>query len=125
VKRVDLQRAADPAGYVEGLKATTPPNEVGAHHHEVVRVDMYDGHRIEIRSTYTIEVDGVAVTAQMHVDNDGNVVCHAIPVYRSASMIDVVRRLIEVFPDDFPKPSAKRKRPTPPAMHHDHGGGGQ
>jgi hypothetical protein len=123
VKRTDLQRAADPSSYAEGLETTTPPPGSG-HHHEVVRTDTYAGHTIEVRTTYVIEVDGVPVTAHMHIDNDGNVICHAIPIYRSASMIEVVRRLIDVFPDDFPKPPRKPRRPGTPAPEHHHGHGG-
>jgi hypothetical protein len=132
VKRADLQRAADPAAYAEGL-ATTNPSAHDAHqHHEIVRTDTYRGHAIVVRTTYEIEVDGRPVTAHMHIDNDGNVVCHAIPVYQSSSMVEVVRRLIDVFPEDFPAPGGPAPGPTPPpepdpgggADHHHRGGGG-
>jgi hypothetical protein len=122
VKRADVQRAADPAAYAEGLATTNPPPDAGHHHHEIVRTDTYAGHQIVVRTTYEIEVDGRPVTAHMHIDNDGNVVCHAIPTYQSASMVEVVRRLIDVFPDDFPKPRRAPRRPRTPPGHH-HGGG--
>ena len=128
MKRSDLQRAAaDPAGYIEGLATTNPPEHGGHEHHEVVRTDTYRGHQIVVRTTYEIEVDGQPVTAHLHIDNDGNVVCHAIPVYQSASMVEIVHRLIDVFPDDFPPPPKGRKPKRPMAgmgdmSEHHHGG---
>jgi hypothetical protein len=128
VKRADLQRAADPTGYAEGLAATVPPPDDEHRHHEIVRTDTYQGRRIVVRTTYEIEVDGKAVTTPMHIDNDGNVVCHAIPVYQSVSMVEVVHRLIDVFPEDFPKPKRPRRPRTPRsgggAAHHRGGSGG-
>ena len=117
MKRQDLQRAADPATYTKALAKTGPSKHSGHAMQEVIRTDEYNGHAIEIRSTYMITVDGKPVTAHMHVDNDGNVICHAIPVYRSASMIDVVHRLIDVFPDDFPAPKRTKKKPSTSSRH--------
>jgi hypothetical protein len=113
VKRADLVRAADPAGYADGLAATTP-SAPASHGHESVRTDTYGGHAIVVRTTYEVEVDGRPVTAAMHVDHDGNVSCHALPVYKRASIMEVVRLLIDVFPEDFPKPSrpGRPRRPT-------------
>ena len=103
------------------LAKTAPSKHSKRAGHEVVRTDVYDGHAIEIRSTYMITVDGRPVTAHMHVDNDGNVICHAIPSYRSASMVDVVHRLIDVFPDDFPAPRPTKTNPS--IRHSNHKGG--
>ncbi len=122
MRRQDLQRAADPATYVTGLAATAPSAHGGHRSHEVIRTDIYNGHAIEIRTAYTITVDGEPVTAHMHVDNDGNVICHAIPVYRSASMVNVVRRLIDLFPDDFPIPPPLKTKKS--AVHPRRNAGG-
>jgi hypothetical protein len=126
VKRADLVRAADPAGYADGLAATTPPAE-GGHAHPTVRTDTYAGHSIVVRTTYEVEVDGRPVTAAMHVDHDGNVSCHALPVYKTASIMEVVRLLIDVFPEDFPKPPGRPRRPKRPGggSQEGHGGHGE
>jgi hypothetical protein len=75
-----------------------PPHEHGA---ETVREDDYKGHHIVIRTTYRIEVDGRPVTGHVAVANDGTVHYHAIPNVRFGSAIDVVRQLIDAFPDEF------------------------
>lgn len=77
--------------------------EHGPHEHgaETVREDDYRGHHIVIRTTYRIEVDGRPVTGHVAVGNDGKVHYHAIPNVRFGSAIDVVRRLIDSFPDEF------------------------
>lgn len=121
VKRADLARAADPNHYAAGLAAMAP----GEHHHshEIVRTDTYRGHEIVVRTTYVLEIDGETVTADLHVDNNGNVMCHAIPVYRSASMIDLSHRLIDVFPDAFDSNQKPKKVSggSTSESHHGHG----
>lgn len=80
------------------------------HHHatsETIREADYEGHHIIIRTTYQIEVDGTPVTGHMGVTNDGNVHYHPIPNMSFASAIDMVKQLIDVFPDDFPAAGAK------------------
>ena len=89
-----------------------------------VREAEYQGHRIVIRTTYRIEVDGVPVTGHVGVTADGRVHYHAVPNASFASAVDLVKRLIEVFPDDFNRgadgsgprgghgPSHKRSAPT-------------
>ena len=125
MKPSDLKRAADPASYADGL---TPPDdgEDHGHVHASVRTDGYEGHTITVETTYRIAVDGQPVTAHIHVDNDGNVICHATPVYRSGSVVDLVRHLIDVFPEDFPKPRPGDKPTVPsgsPDGGHMHGHG--
>jgi hypothetical protein len=122
MRRRDVLRAADPAGYATGLTAIAPSEPM--HHHEIVRTDQYRGHEIVVRTTYEVEIDGKQITAELHVDNAGNVMCHAMPVYRTASMTELMRILVDVFPDDFPTPP---QRPQPTTTdhenHHHHMGG--
>jgi hypothetical protein len=68
---------------------------------ESTREADYKGHHIVIRTTYQIEVDGKSVTGHMGVTNDGRVHYHPIPNISFASALDMVRELIDVFPDDF------------------------
>jgi hypothetical protein len=68
---------------------------------ETVREDDYKGHHIVVRTTYRVEVDGRRVTGHISVGNDGRVHSHAIPNVSFESALDVVRQLIDAFPDEF------------------------
>ena len=68
---------------------------------ETVREDHYRGHHIVVSTTYRVEVDGRPVTGHLGVTNDGRVHYHAVPNLRFASALELVRRLIDAFPDDF------------------------
>jgi hypothetical protein len=80
----------------------------GHEHHaqgiETVREDTYRGHRIVIRTTYEIEVDGRSVTGHIALTNDGRVHYHPMPNISFGSAVDMVKQLINAFPDDFPAP---------------------
>jgi hypothetical protein len=123
MKRSDLQRAADPAGYIAGLLAAPPDDYMGPH--ETVRTDHYQDHEIVVRTTYRMEIDGREITADLHVGNDGQVSCHAIPVYRAASMLDIARLLIDIFPDDFGSAALDHNDHNDDMGHDMHEGGGQ
>ncbi len=68
---------------------------------ESVREAEYKGHHIVIRTTYSIEVDGVPLMGHMGVTDDGHVHYHPVPNASFASAVDLVKDLIDVFPDDF------------------------
>lgn len=72
-----------------------------------VRKSEHAGHAIEIRTHYEIRVDGRPLRGHFTVDNTGRVSCHALPTYSSPSAIDLVKQIIDSFPDEFP---AKRRR---------------
>src|SRR6185312_9801306 len=89
--------------------------ETQGHQHamsETVREADYEGHHIVVRTTYQIEVDGTPITGHMGVTDDGNVHYHPIPNMSFASALDMVKQLIDVFPDDFTD--------TGPAAHGEH-----
>ena len=48
----------------------------------------------------------------MHVmvGDDGHVHTHSLPNYSWRSTLDLVRQMIDAFPEDFPKPKKKRKK---------------
>lgn len=102
-----VAEAANPEQLAEYIARLPPP-----HHHghgeddavETVREDDYQGRHIVIRTRYRIEVDGKAFAAPMTLDNAGQVHCHSLPNYQFASAVDMVKRLIDIFPDDFPEP---------------------
>lgn len=47
-------------------------------------------------------IDGEPLEAHMEVSQNGNVHYHGIPNYTSASAVDVVKQVIDSFPDDYP-----------------------
>ena len=112
------------AGYVADIAQS------GDHDHgpagdgsiETLREDEYEGHRIVIRTTYKIEVDGEILLAPLGLDNEGNLHCHALPNYQFTSAIDMVRRLIDNFPDDFKRKRASKKGTGKPASKKPAGG---
>ncbi|WP_457032682.1 hypothetical protein [Kitasatospora sp. P5_F3] len=114
-----LTTAAEPAAladYLAGLPQPPP-----THHHgpaRTVREDAYQGHRIVITTTYEITVDGRPLPAHVGVSNDGEVHCHALPAYQVRSAVDIVRALIDNFPDDFPEADGG-------PGHGEHGGHGE
>ena len=81
-----------------------------------VREADYKGHHIVIQTTYHIEVDGIPVNGHLGVTDDGRVHYHPVPNVSFASAIDMVKRLIDVFPDDF-EPGGSRPEPHPHAGH--------
>jgi hypothetical protein len=70
---------------------------------ESVREADYRGHHIVVRTHYQVEVDGTMLMGHMGVTNDGQVHYHPVPHMSFASAVDLVKRLIDIFPDDFAK----------------------
>lgn len=80
------------------IKATQRP----PHHHATsIRETEYKGHHIVIRTTYDIRVDRKQVMGHFGVGNNGQVHYHPIPNMRFASAVDMVKQLIDVFPDEY------------------------
>jgi hypothetical protein len=90
------------AAYVKRNAAATKPMKMKGPM-EVVREDDYQGHHIEVRTTYAIYVDGKPVTGHIDVSNDGQVAYHGLPNFSFDSAIDLVKKLIDQFPEDFKK----------------------
>lgn len=85
-------------------KQASRVEETQGHQHptsETIREADYEGHHIVIRTTYQIEVDGKPVTGHMGVTDDGKVHYHPVPNISFASALDMVKQLIDIFPDDF------------------------
>ena len=68
-----------------------------------VREIHHNGHKITIETQYNIRVDGVPVSGHIYVDNMGKVSSHAFPAYSFPSAVDLVRKMIDEFPDEFTK----------------------
>ena len=98
------------ARYVKQHAAAVKKSQRPMHMSESVREADYKGHHIVIRTTYDIRVDGIRVTGHMGVTDDGQVHYHPVPNLSFASAVDMVKRLVDVFPDDF---ANVRRRPLP------------
>jgi hypothetical protein len=86
-----------------------------SHHHgsnTTVREMTYGAHTIRVVTSYDIEVDGHPVTGHLLVTNEGAVHYHAIPNQEFPSALDMVKRMIDLAPDQFPDPSGE------PTDHH-------
>ena len=70
---------------------------------ESVRQADYKDHHIVVRTRYEIEVDGRVLMGHVGVTNDGQVHYHPVPNLSFASAVDLVKQLIEIFPNDFSK----------------------
>jgi len=82
---------------------------------KTVRQDDYKGHHITVRTSYEIDVDGQPVTGHINVSNGGEVAYHGLPNMKFDSAVDLVRRLIDQFPEDF-QAVARRRRGKGGAM---------
>lgn len=99
----EIARLADPNFLGDYLASLPQPEHMHMHGPIVsVREDSYNGHQIVIKTTYEITVDGEPLTAHVELSNDGSAHCHGLPAYRFLSVVDMVRALIDNFPDDFP-----------------------
>ncbi len=93
------------------LKAGKPVSAGHAEHDkgpfQSVREIEYNGHKITIRTQYEIRVDGKALGGHIYVDNTGKVSTHALPAYSFASAVDLVKKMVDTFPDNFIKKSSR------------------
>jgi hypothetical protein len=109
MKRRELARAAGPEEIVERVteQGGQLPQQDQGHDHghgmpmESTREADYYGHHIVIRTTYHIEVDGTPIEGHLGVTDDGQVHYHAVPNLSFASAVDLVKQLIDTFPEDF------------------------
>lgn len=87
-----------------------------------IREAEHGGHTIRIRTEYSIEVDGKPVHGHLAVTDDGQIHYHAVPNYSFASAVDLVKRLIDEYPEEFEKPGRRKgkgKRATPHGGSHE------
>jgi len=105
MKRDDFAQSSTPESLVEHVAKNAPAVQRTQHDHggttESVREATYRGHHIVIRTSYHIEVDGVPVEGHLGVTNDGQVHYHAVPNLGFSSAVDLVKQLIDTFPEDF------------------------
>jgi hypothetical protein len=72
-----------------------------------VRKDEYKGHKVEIKTTYEIKIDGKPFSGHMEVSSEGAVHYHPLPNYSWPSAVDMVRQVIDSFPREFNKKAGR------------------
>jgi len=83
-----------------------------AHELKSIRVAEHAGHAIRITTQYLIEIDGQTANLHLSVGNDGHLHCHTTPYETYVSAIDVVKTLIDRFPEAFNRASNGSKAPS-------------
>jgi hypothetical protein len=66
-----------------------------------VREADYKGHHITVTTMYRVKIDGKPFNAVLGVSNSGMVHYHGMPNAGFASAIDLVKSVIDTFPDEF------------------------
>lgn len=79
----------------------------------------YKGRHIEIKTTYEVKVDGKKFDAALGVSNRGQVHYHGMPNVAFDSAIDLMKSVIDQFPEAFPKKAGGKE---PKESHRNHGG---
>lgn len=77
-----------------------------------VRSFTHAGHKVSITTIYEIVIDGKPFAGTLGVGENGQVHCHSLPNYQTASAVDMVKYLIDIFPDDFTKKKRAAKHPA-------------
>lgn len=120
----DLVAASRPDALKASLSAKSDElgTAAGAHHEgggASVRTAEYQGHEIVIRTTYEVTVDGQPFDAHFTVDNSGRVHYHGLPTRDFTSLVDLVKKAIDQFPDSFGTDSSHADHD--PGVGHHHG----
>ena len=111
-----LEQAKKSSSFFKAL-LTSQHGSPGHDHSPSVREDHHKGHHIVIKTTYEVTVDGKEFTAPLGVSNAGMVQYHGIPNVGFPSAIDLIKCIIDQFPEDFPK---KMREKLPADHDHNH-----
>lgn len=99
--KAKLAKAATPASMAGYLRKRVGAQGHHAGHGTSVRETVHSGHRILLETIYRVTIDGREVDLGITVDDAGQVHCHSLPTYQFASALDMVKTLVDQFPDDF------------------------
>lgn len=75
----------------------------GDHPMESVREAIHRGKHIVVKTRYEITVDREPLGSQLGVSDDGSVHYHGLPNYAFASMMDLVRKVIDASGAELPE----------------------
>lgn len=121
--RPDLAAAVEPDALRASLAANADRLHGAAHAHHgsggaSIRSATYKGHEIVIRTTYEITVDGRPFAADVSVDNSGRVFYHGLPTRDFSSTVSLVKKAIDLFPEDFPATDPEQSQEQPAGHAH-------
>jgi hypothetical protein len=107
-------KAAAPKSLGSYLTKLSKKHEaMGGHSMSSVRSAIHNGHSISLETVYVVTIDGKKTDISLMVGDDGQVHCHALPNYQLASALEMVKVIIDQFPDDFlikPQTPGKQKK---------------
>lgn len=91
---------------VQQVKPAISDPHAGHHEgHSVVisgaRDTQHRGHEIVVRTSYEITVDGQPFGGHVELDHAGRLYTHACPYQDFASALDMMKHIIEAYPDAF------------------------
>ncbi|MBI1868819.1 MAG: hypothetical protein HYS06_11090 [Methylocystis sp.] len=109
MKRKEVASYAPSAPLLKSV-ARLPQIKHGAMHNKSVRTFSHKGHEISIATTYEVKIDGRVVHFPLTVSEDGHVQSHAIPNYSLSSAVDIVKTIVDNFPEDFEKKKPRGRR---------------
>src|SRR5689334_15153538 len=100
--REELPTPESIAAYVKANSARVRKAQQMHHGESVVtRETDYRGHHIVVRTKYEVEIDGRPLLGHVGVNDAGSVHYHPVPNMSFASALDMVKKVIDVFPRDF------------------------
>src|SRR5688500_14311108 len=89
-------------------------DSLGHDHGSSLREDHHKGHHIVIKTTYEVTIDGKKFAPPLGVSNAGIVEYHGMPNIGFPSAVDLIKCIIDQFPEDF-----ARKTGEPHPVGHD------
>jgi hypothetical protein len=93
----------------------------GKHEATSVRELAHKGHTVRIITTYRVEVDEKPADLHLSVDEDGQVFTHATPFVTYASAVDLMKAVMDAYPDDaFSNSSTTSATNGEEGSHHNH-----
>ena len=91
------------AGYFKKLlQGMQTQMQMGSSGMGSVREADHHGHHITIKTTYQITIDGKPFKGMLGVTNAGTVHYHGMPSAGFASALELIKSVIDVFPEEFP-----------------------
>lgn len=97
---------------------TSHQGMAGHDHSPSVRQEHYKGHHIVVKTTYEVTIDGKTFAAPLDVSNAGTVQYHGMPNVGFPSALDLLKCIIDQFPDEFP--TGRDEQPAESAQHQGH-----
>jgi hypothetical protein len=115
----DPKRYSSKAPLLRSVKSLPKKSSHGSHANSM-RVFEHARHRVEVETIYRVKIDGKIVRIPLTVGADGRVSCHSIPNYATASALDMIKAVIDQFPEDFAKKKSRKgtSRGRHPQEHH-------